>query len=411
MKFTNLFTKTLREAPADEIAVNAKLLIRAGFIQKIMAGVYVFLPLGLRVLDKINAIIRQEINATGAEELFLSVFQSKETWMTTNRWETGKEVMYQFKDSSDKDIGLGWTHEEPITLAAKHCITSYKDLPRAVYQIQTKFRNEARAKSGILRGREFLMKDLYSFHTDEQDLNTYYERVADAYANIFSRVGVIARRTLASGGLFSKFSDEYQVVCPIGEDSIFTCDACSYAANAEIAHELKLKDVCPQCKGSLRQVQSIEVGNIFKLGTKFSEPMGLLFSDESGERKPVVMASYGIGPGRLMGTVVETSHDDRGILWPENIAPYRVHLIALDGGEQKADALYDELNEKEIEVLYDNRTDKTAGEKFADADLIGCPIRLVVSEKSIQKGGIELKRRCESSSRVLSEEEILNSVA
>jgi prolyl-tRNA synthetase len=290
MKQSELFTKTLREAPKDEESINAKLLIRAGYIHKVMAGVYEYLPLGLKVLDRINGIIREEMNATGAQELYMSVLQNKETWMTTNRWVTGAEVMYRFEDASGREVGLGWTHEEPITQLARHYINSYKDLPKSVYQIQTKFRNEPRAKSGLIRGREFLMKDLYSFHSSEEDLDAYYEKVAEAYGRVFARAGVAARRTLASGGLFSKYSDEYQVISDAGEDTIFYCTNCSYAANKEVAADLALSDKCPSCGGTLVQGRSIEVGNIFKLGTKFSDAFGLFYTAEDGSKKPVIMA-------------------------------------------------------------------------------------------------------------------------
>lgn len=402
MKQSKLFTRTERNVPKDETALNAQLLIRGGFVHKVMAGVYEYLPLGYRVLQNVNRIIREEMDATGAEELHMSILQNKETWMQTNRWETGKEVMYQFEDASGKEVGLGWTHEEPLTAVAKHYISSYKDLPKAVYQIQTKFRNEQRAKSGVLRGREFLMKDLYSFHADEGDLDRYYERVAEAYHNVFRRVGVPARRTLASGGLFSKFSDEFQALSDVGEDIVHYCTKCAYAANQEVAAELKLGDACPACSGKLAIGPAIEVGNIFKLGTKFSEAFGLLYADESGNKKPVIMASYGIGPSRLMGTAVELSHDDKGIIWPESIAPYRVHLLELGG--VSAQELYDELARGGIEVLYDDR-DVSAGEKLNDADLIGIPFRVVVSPKTGDK--VEVKRRNEKETSIVTKEELM----
>lgn len=401
MRFSRLFTKTIKETPSDEEAINAKLLIRGGFISKVMAGVYEYMPLGLRVLNKINNIIRQEINAVGGQEIFMSALQSKETWSTTGRWQSARDVMYQFEDGFGKEVGLGWTHEEPLTAAAKRYINSYKDLPKAVYQIQTKFRNEERPKSGLLRGREFLMKDLYSFHAGEEDLNDYYEKVAQAYINIFNRVGLTARRTLASGGSFSKFSDEFQVLARVGEDTIFYCQKCDYAANKEVAGELKLKDECPKCGGGLKEAKSIEVGNIFKLGTRFSEAFGLNFTDKDGAKKPVIMASYGIGPGRLMGAIVETSHDDKGIIWPVSVAPFAVNLVALEGGEAEAEKIYRQLVDAGKEVLYDDRRDKTAGEKFAEADLIGIPFRIVVSKKTLAEDGVELKKRSEANSKII----------
>ena len=403
MRQSQLFTKVLRSAPKDEIALSAKLLERAGFITKVMAGVYEYMPLGLRVLSKINSIIREEMDATGAQEIYMSVFQNKETWMKTGRWETAKDVMYQFKDASGKEIGLGWTHEEPLTAIAKRYISSYRDLPRAVYQIQTKFRNEPRAKSGLLRSREFLMKDLYSFHADEESLNEYYERVVVSYMNIFKRVGLDARRTLASGGLFSKYSDEFQVLSGAGEDIIFYCGSCHYAANKDVAKELGLKNACPKCKGRIKEMRAIEVGNIFKLGTKFSEAFGLKYLDERGVEKPVIMASYGIGPGRLMATIVEVHHDKAGIIWPESVAPFSVNLLELNKADGKK--VYDALQKAEIDVLYDDR-DIRAGEKFVEADLIGIPYRAVVSPKTADR--VEIKKRTEKGSKLVSLSELAN---
>ncbi|MDP3975089.1 MAG: aminoacyl--tRNA ligase-related protein [Candidatus Jorgensenbacteria bacterium] len=412
MRQSTLFLKTQREAPKDETAVNAKLLIKAGFIHKVMAGVYEYLPLGFRVLQKINAIIREEMNATGAEELHLSVLQSKETWATSGRWDLAKDVMYQFKDASGKEVGLGWTHEEPLTLIATQFIHSYHDLPKAVYQIQTKFRNEPRAKAGLIRGREFLMKDLYSFHADEHDLDRYYETVAEAYLKIFTRLGLDAKRTVASGGLFSKFSDEFQVFSASGEDTVFYCGKCGYTANKDVAEQLKLGSECPECNGALKSMKSIEVGNIFKLGTMYSEAFGLLFTDTKGEKKPVIMASYGIGPGRCMGTIVEVHHDEKGLVWPDAVAPFAVHLVKVGADKETltvfADGIYHDLTKKGIEVLYDDREDVSAGEKFADADLIGIPWRVVVSERTEAQGKVEVKRRQSTDAKLMKLSELLS---
>lgn len=412
MRQSTLFLKTQREAPKDETAVNAKLLIKAGFIHKVMAGVYEYLPLGFRALQKINAIIREEMNATGAEELHLSVLQSKETWATSGRWERAKDVMYQFKDASNREVGLGWTHEEPLTLIAKQFISSYQDLPKAVYQIQTKFRNEPRAKAGLIRGREFLMKDLYSFHADEHDLDRYYEVVAAAYLKVFTRLGLDAKRTLASGGLFSKFSDEFQVFADSGEDTVFYCGKCGYAANRDVAEQLKLGSKCPECTSKLIPQKSIEVGNIFKLGAVFSESFGLLFADKKGEKKPVIMASYGIGPGRCMGTIVEVYHDTKGMVWPDAVAPFTLHLLRV-GAENKAlqefsDSIYNDLAKKGIDALYDDREDVSAGEKFADADLIGIPWRVVVSERTEAQRKVEVKRRNETEAKLVTPTALLS---
>ncbi len=404
MRLSQLFTRTLKEAPAEEAAVNAKLLIRGGFVHKTMAGVYAYLPLGFRVLEKINKIIREEMDATGAQELVMTVLQPKETWTTTGRWDTGKEVMYQFKDARGSEVGLGWTHEEPITELALHHISSYKDLPKAVYQIQTKFRNEPRAKSGILRGREFLMKDLYSFHATQESLDEYYEKVAQAYSNIFSRIGLPALRTKASGGLFSKYSDEYQVPADVGEDTIFYTDD-GRAWNVDVAADAGIIEGGKTDDGALvKKGNAIEVGNIFKLGTKFSDAFGLLYSDENGEKKPVIMASYGIGPGRVMGTVVELNYDEHGIIWPKSIAPFAVHLVALRS-DARCEELYKRLTDAGIEVLYDDRADSSPGEKFADADLIGCPVRITIGGKT-PEGKVEFKLRSESDFSLVDESEL-----
>ncbi len=399
MKQSQLFGKTLREDPKDEVSANARLLERGGFIYKTMAGVYDYLPLGWRVLEKINRIIREEMDAIGGQEMLLSALQPKERWQITGRWDTLEEIMYRMKDNSGREIGLAPTHEEPLTEIAKRSIFSYKDLPVFVYQIQTKFRDEPRAKSGLIRGREFLMKDLYSFHTDAKSLDAFYVTARDAYLTIFKRCGLHAYVTEASGGTFTKqYSHEFQVLSDAGEDWLFYCKKCAYAQNKEIA-KIGVGHLCPKCKGKIEQGRSIEVGNIFKLGIKFSEAFGLLYTDEKGKKYPVVMGSYGIGPGRLMGTIVEAHQDARGIMWPEEVAPYAIHIIELRGKEkakkvkETAGKLYKELLAKGMEVLYDDRDDKTAGEKFADADLLGVPWRIVVSEKTVEKASAEVKQR------------------
>lgn len=407
---SKLFGKTLKDNPKDEVSQNAILLERGGFIYKTMAGVHDFLPLGLRVLEKINTIIREEMNAIGGQEVFLSAFQPKERWEKTGRWDSAKEVMYRVEDNSGKMFGLGFTHEEAIAEIAARSIFSYKDLPLFVYQIQTKFRDEPRAKSGLIRGREFLMKDLYSFHRDESGLEKFYEVSRGAYEKIFKRVGLHAYVTEASGGSFTKqFSHEFQVLSDAGEDWLLYCKLCSYAQNKEIS-QLKEGDKCPKCGNTIYLGKSIEVGNIFKLGTKFSEAFGLLYLDEKGDKKPVIMGSYGIGPGRLLATVVEVYHDERGIIWPENIAPYTAHIIPVQSKDPKIDAkikktaekLYIDLVKKGTEVLYDDREEKSAGQKFADSDLLGIPNRIVVSEKTLAKNSVELKKRSEESAKLVS---------
>ncbi len=395
MRQSELFIKTLREAPADEEARNAKLLIRAGFINKEMAGVYSYLPLGLRVLRNVENIIREEIDAIGGNELQFSILHPKENWEKTGRWNT-VDVLFKVQSQTGKFYALGPTHEELIFPLAKKEIFSYRDLPAAYYQIQTKLRDEVRAKSGILRGREFLMKDLYSFHQDEADLEKYYEKVQGAYKKIFERLGLKALLVDASGGTFSKFSHEYQVLVPIGEDIIAHCDQCDYAANVEVS-ETKAGDTCKKCgRGKISESNGAEVANIFKLNPKFSEAFEVKYKDEEGKEKLVVAGCYGIGVSRIMGLLAEINNDENGLIWPENVAPFRVHLIELGKGLGKE--IYERLQADKIPVLYDDR-DVKAGEKFKDSDLMGIPWRAVVSEKT--GGKIELKRRGDAESKLL----------
>ena len=392
MKFSKLFTKTLREAPADETAKNAQFLIRGGFVFKNSAGIYSFLPLGWRVAQKITNIIREEMNAIDGQEMFMPALVEKKYMEPTGRWNL--DVGFFAKGLNDKEANfvLGWSHEEVLTAIASKYVSSYKDLPFSAYQIQTKFRNEPRAKSGLLRGREFMMKDLYSFHTNDEDMETYYQRAKEAYFKVFKRCGLKSIYTLAGGGVFTdKFTHEFQVLSDVGEDKIYLCSECEYAENQEIT-KLKEGDTCPKCGGKIIEEKSIEVGNIFKYGVKYSEKIGLYFTDEAGEKHPVISGAYGIGVSRLMATVVEIHNDEKGIVWPENIAPYKVHLISLDKNEE-AEKVYNNLQKLGIEVLYDDREDKTAGEKFADSDLIGCPVRIVVSKKTLEKESVEIKLR------------------
>jgi len=404
MRQSQLFVKTQKNAPKDEVSLNAQLLIRAGFVDKLMAGVYTFLPLGLRVIKKIENIIREEMNAIGGQEILMPTLQPKENWQKTGRWDA-MDDLYKVKDSSGREMALGPTHEEVVVPLMEKFLNSYKDLPFAVYQFQNKFRMELRAKSGILRGREFLMKDLYSFHLDEKDLDEYYEKARQAYFKIFERAGIREKTfyTLASGGSFSKYSHEFQTVAPAGEDTIYVCQKCQLAINKELKSEM---DKCPECGGSdFKEEKSIEVGNIFKLKNKYMAPFDLRVTDEKGEKKEIIMGSYGIGLGRLMGTIVEVFHDEKGIIWPESVAPFAVHLINL-GQKEEAEKIYQELSDKNIEVLFDDR-EVSAGEKFADADLIGIPFRVVVSKKSLEKGGVEVKERKEEKIEIMEIKEFL----
>lgn len=414
MRQSKLFFRTQKEYPKDETSVNARLLIRANFIDKLMAGVYSLLPLGLRVIEKIKNIVREEMNKLPSEELFLPALQPREIWEKTGRWQTMAEVMYQFKDRSHRDLGLGPTHEEVITAIAKKIIFSYKDLPLAVYQIQTKFRDEPRARSGLLRGREFTMKDLYSFHTDEKSLDEYYERVQKAYTALFKRCGLKTWVTEASGGYFSKYSHEFMAELPNGEDEIFLCRLCGFSRNKEIA-KFKKDQLCPKCKqGVLEKIKTIEVANIFRLGTRFSEPLGLLYKDQQGQSRPVIMGCYGLGIERMMGTIAEIYNDERGIIWPAAVAPFGVHLLLI--GEVKknlrafGEKIEQGLGKAGLEVLYDDREQISAGEKFTEADLIGIPWRLVISEKTLISRKAELKKRDEKKTVLLALEQIIKKI-
>ena len=398
MRQSQLFTKTRRDAPKDEVAKNAQLLIRAGFIHKEMAGVYSYLPLGLRVLNNIIKIIREEMNAIGGQELLMTTLQSPNIWKKSDRWrDDAIDVWFKTELKGGGELGLATTHEEPIAAIMAEYINSYKDLPRYAYHFQTKFRNELRAKSGIMRTREFIMKDLYSFSRSDMEFRTFYEACAGAYKKVFDRAGIgsATYRTFASGWSFSKYSDEFQCICEAGEDTIYVDEKKKVAVNKEVYSDEVLADLGLK-KDELVEKKAIEVGNIFPLGRRFSEALGVRFKDEGGTAAAPIMGSYGIGPGRLMGAIVEILADEKGIVWPREVSPFPVHLISITGGNpsvaQEADRLYELLAENDIEALYDDR-DLRAGEKFAESDLVGIPARLVVSEKTVSEGGAEISER------------------
>ncbi len=409
MRQSQLFTKTRKEAPADEVSKNAALLIRAGYVHKEMAGVYSYLPLGLAVLSKIENIIREEMNAIGGQELLLSALHPKENWQATGRWDE-LDVLFKLKDAADHDYALGATHEEIITPLVQDYISSYRDLPFSTYQIQNKFRAELRSKSGILRGREFIMKDLYSFHRDQEDLDRFYDLATESYKKIFARVGIgdLTYFTYASGGTFSKYSHEFQTLTDAGEDIIYVNKDKGIAVNEEVLEDETLQSL-GVTREDLEPIKAAEVGNIFKLGTKYSGAFDLTYKDENGESQPVIMGCYGIGLGRLMGVVVESLADEKGIVWPESIAPFKVHLVGLNSDDSEVkdftDGIYLSLKEKGVEVLYDDR-DLRAGEKFADSDLIGIPYRVIVSKKSKEEGKFEVITRATGEVRLLTEEEL-----
>ncbi len=392
MKQSQLFTKTRREAPKDEVSRNAQLLIRAGYVYKVMAGVYAYTPLGLRVLENIKQIVREEMNVLDGQELIMTNLQRRDTWEVTGRWsDEAVDVWFKTKLQDGVELGLAWSHEEAIMEMMQQYVSSYKDLPVSVYQFQTKLRNELRAKSGIMRGREFVMKDMYSLHASEADMDQYYDKVIEAYKKIYTRLGIGAETfvTFASGGAFTKFSHEFQTLCVAGEDTLYVNDDRTVAVNEEV-----LDDATTELhvdKATLSPVTSAEVGNIFKFGTEKSDKMRISFKDAEGKQQPIYLASYGIGITRVMGVIVEKFADDKGIVWPESVAPFRVHLISL-GADEAAEKLYQELMAAGIETLFDDR-DASAGEKFSDADLMGMPYRITLGKRSLERGVVEVKKR------------------
>jgi len=409
-RMSQLFTKTRREAPADEASRNAQLLIQAGFIHKEMAGVYSYLPLGLRVINKIKHIVSEEMEALGSQELIMSTIQGKELWEKTDRWDDQKvDVWFKSQLKNGNEIGFGWSHEEPITDMMKYHIASYADMPRYVHQFQNKLRNEARAKSGIMRCREFIMKDMYSYALNEDQHMDFYAKATDAYMNVFRRVGLgnATFVTSASGGLFTdKFSHEFQTLCEAGEDVIYVHKDGKLALNEEIFNDETLQKMDVE-KSDFEQKKAAEVGNIFTFGTEKCEELGLYYTDANGAKRGVFLGSYGIGITRLMGVIAEVFSDEKGLVWPASVAPYDVHGIVLDGKEKEAEDVFRLLEEGGVDVLCDDRARYTAGEKFADADLMGIPWRVVVSKRTIEKGAYEVKGRHMPEAEFLSQEQIL----
>ncbi|MBU0476473.1 proline--tRNA ligase [Patescibacteria group bacterium] len=410
---SKLFCKTKKQAPKTAKALSHKFLVRGDFIDQLASGIYSFLPLGWRVHKKIESIIREEMNKICGQEIFLPALQPQKIWEETKRWENIDPPLFKLKDRHQRELVLGPTHEEVITDLARRRVKSYKDLPFSLYQIQNKFRNEMRATGGLLRTREFIMKDLYSFHSSEKDLSSYYEKVKKAYSNIFKRCGLkVVCVEADSGTIGGALSHEFMVLSDTGEDWIFTCSKCNYGANIEKVGEIK---ICPNCKGKIEKKRSIEAGHTFNLGTKYSKAMEASFVDEEGSSKSIIMGCYGIGLGRLMATVVEVNNDSNGIIWPREIAPFTIHLIpiGLSGASGKivlkeTKEIYKKLKESKIEVLYDDRIDKTPGEKFAEADLIGIPYRVVVSEKTSAKNCVEVKERAKERVKLVKINKVLD---
>ena len=401
MRMSTLFTKTTKTIPADETSKNAQLLIQAGYVYKVMAGVYAYTPLGIRVVENIKQIVREEMNAIGGQELIMSSLQKRSTWEGTGRWDDEVvDVWFKSKLKDGTEVGFGWSHEEAIVEMMQQFIESYKDLPIYAYQFQTKLRNELRAKAGIMRGREFVMKDMYSLSTDEQQHEKFYQSCIAAYQRVYDRLGLgdDTYITFASGGAFTQFSHEFQTVCEAGEDIIYLGtgkDGKTVAVNEEVLNDKTLADLGLR-REELQRVKSAEVGNIFNFGTDKAEAMDVRFADENGVKQPIFLGSYGIGITRVMGVIVEKFADTRGIVWPEAVAPAKVYLARLGNTPEviaAGDNLYKELTDKSVTVLYDDRQEARAGEKFADADLLGMPYRVVISEKTLASGTLEVKSR------------------
>ena len=416
MRYSKLFAKTIKNIPAEEVSKNAQLLIKAGFVYKEMAGAYAYLPLGLRVIEKIKQIVREEMNNVGADEIIMTALQRKELWEKTDRWDDEKvDVWFKSLLKNGTEVGFGWSHEEPISEMMKGFINSYRDLPVYVYQFQTKLRNELRAKSGIMRGREFVMKDMYSYSVSEEAHQKFYEATIKAYLKVFERAGIGDETfvTFASGGAFTQFSHEFQTISEAGEDIIYLHREKKIAINKEVLTD----DVMNQLgvkRDELEEVKTAEVGNIFSFGDTKSKQLDLYFNDESGESKPVILGSYGIGITRLMGLIVEKLSDEKGMAWPESVAPFKVHLVGLNLEEsdvkQKSEELYAKLTEAGVEVLFDDREEVRAGEKFADADLIGIPMRVVVSKKTLKENSVEVKKRGEETVQLASFNDIFDTL-
>lgn len=411
MRVSHLFTKTLKNAPADEVAKNAQLLIRAGFVYKEMAGVYAYLPLGLRVIENIKQIVREEMDAIDSNEVIMTALQRKEVWEKTTRWSDDVvDVWFKTKLKDDTELGLGWSHEEPIVEMMKNYVHSYRDLPASLYQFQTKMRNELRAKSGIMRGREFVMKDMYSFHATKEDLDAYYEKTIEAYKRVYERLGIgdDTYVTFASGGAFTKFSHEFQTICDAGEDIIYLHREKNIAINEEV-----IDDAIAELgisRDELEPVKTAEVGNIFNFGTQKTDEMDLYYTDAEGKQRSLYIGSYGIGITRAMGVIAEKLSDEKGLVWPEAIAPYKVYLVSIGNVETEVNELYQKLQSAGVSVLFDDRNERP-GAKFADAELIGLPYRVTISERLLEEGKLEFTRRNGGETELLTLDDLLAKIA
>ena len=414
VRLTQLFTRTSKSHPSDETALNAQLLIRAGYVHKEMAGVYSYLPLGLAVVENIKQIVREEMDAIGGQELIMSSLQPKETWEATDRWDDEKvDIWFKSKLKNGTDVGFGWSHEEAIIKMMKNHLSSYKDLPANVYQFQTKMRNELRSKSGVMRGREFVMKDMYSCSTDKQMHENFYNQTITAYHRSFARMGIGEDTflTFASGGAFTEFSHEFQTICLAGEDIVYLSRDKKIAINEEVMMD-EVLDKLELKRSELEQVKTAEVGNIFDFGTIKSEQTDFTFTNESGQKQLVHLGSYGIGITRLVGVIAERFSDQNGLVWPVSVAPAVVYIARI--GDDKpvadlADDIYNTMQSQQISVIYDDR-DVRPGEKFGDADLLGIPFRVVVSNKTIESQEFEVKDRMSGESTRLAKDNLLETI-
>lgn len=409
MRLSQNFVKTRSPNINNAQSVNHELLTAAGYVDQLMAGVYSYLPLGLRVLRNIEQIVREEMNAIGGQEILMAQLHPSSIWKTTGGWDN-IDVLFKLKSRTNNEYALGQSQEEVVTPLVQKQVKSYKDLPLSVYHIQWKYRDELRAKSGIMRGREFFMKDMYSFHENQEDFDRFYAEVKSAYIKIFKRMGLTAKVTEASGGSFTKkISYEFMVLTDAGEDDILYCDNCEYCVNVEIA-KIKKTDACPICKkGKLAEAKASEVGNVFDLGQKYSKDFKFSYTDKDNTQQLPIMGCYGIGISRVMGVIVEKFHDENGLIWPNSVAPAQVHLISLGKSDKEADKLYEELHSTGVEIVYDDR-DESAGTKFADADLIGIPTRIVISPKTLEKSSVELKKRNSDNSEYVMLRDLLNAL-
>jgi prolyl-tRNA synthetase len=415
MRQSHLFTKTRKEAPADETAKNAQLLIKAGYVNKEMAGVYSYLPLGMRVLQRIEHIVREEMDSIGGQEIVMATLHPSEPWKQTGAWDM-VDVLFKIQSRTEKEYAMGQSEEEIVTPIAQTYITSYKDLPKAIYQIGNKYRDELRAKSGVMRGREFRMKDMYSFHASQEDFDAFYAISKTAYLKVFERCGLTAKATEASGGSFTqKLSYEFMVLTDAGEDDIVYCDSCTHCANVEVSDQ-KVGEQCKRCgTGTLATAKASEVGNIFDLGTRYTKAFDFKVKDAQGKELFPIMGCFGIGTTRLVGVIAEALSDAKGLVWPAAVAPFAAHLVLIDGKDENirkdADALYDTLKKQGVSVLYDDRADVSAGEKFKDADLLGMPWRIVISARTIAAGQLECVKRATGETFAVNESDLIKTIS